>query len=338
MTEEEQGARLSGVQAQQALDVSGMAWFCWDFLSDTAHGNRNLGRLFGLKNPEERRPVDEFFSVMHPDDSADVRAAVARAIETDSDYDEEFRVVHPDGGIVHIAGKGRVTARDETGKALELTGVNYDISDQQKHEEQLEHLIQEMSHRVKNAFAVIGALVRIGSRSATDIADYSDTLSAQIQAMGEAHTLAVRYAIDDQLQDAQIPLAQILRSALEPWKGAAPVQIEADDDIRVDHDRASSFAMLVYELATNGAKYGGLSDHGEGIRARLFRADDRISLCWTGKSHSVAQDAEVRERREKGESAGFGSVLIKHCMGQLAARSREELTDEGFHFECHFPA
>lgn len=330
--------RLSGEQAQQALDVSGMAWFCWDFISDTAIGNRNLGLLFGLKNPEKRRPVDEFFAVMHPDDAGRVREAVGRAIETDSDYNEEFRVIRPDGKTVHIAGQGRITARDNAGNALELTGVNYDISEQHDYEEQLEHLAQEMSHRVKNAFAVIAALVRIGSRSATDVKDYADTLSAQISAMGEAHTLAVQYAIDDGLDEAQIPLFQILDSALAPWKDVAKITIDADKAITVDHDRASSFAMLVYELATNSAKYGGLSDHGDGVETRLVRNDDTISLYWCGRSHSDAQSAELRERRQKGAPSGFGSVLIRHCMGVLKAREREELTEDGFHFECHFPA
>ncbi len=64
-----------------------------------------------------------------------VRAAVAHAVETGTDYDIEFRIVRPDGSIRWMARKGRAVC-DETGRAIRMLGVGMDITERKQAEEQ----------------------------------------------------------------------------------------------------------------------------------------------------------------------------------------------------------
>ena len=73
---------------------------------------------------------------MHPEDRGTVQAALARAVETTGVYETEYRAVWPDGSIHHIAARGKVH-RDNTGRAVSMTGVCWDITERKRAEEAL---------------------------------------------------------------------------------------------------------------------------------------------------------------------------------------------------------
>ena len=62
-------------------------------------------------------------------------------------YYVEFRVTHPDGSVHWIAGKGEIT-KDETGRALRVAGVYYDISERKALEARLLALNEGLEARV----------------------------------------------------------------------------------------------------------------------------------------------------------------------------------------------
>ena len=81
---------------------------------------------------------------VHPDDRALRESAIKQAIETEGDYDLEYRVLLPDGNLRWISGRGRcVTGKH--GKGKRLIGVSVDIT-QQKEAQDLFRLAAEGSH------------------------------------------------------------------------------------------------------------------------------------------------------------------------------------------------
>ena len=59
------------------------------------------------------------------------------------DFDTEFRVLHPDGVIVHIKANGIVLC-DEKGKAFRMIGLNIDITERKQAEEQLQQTLESL--------------------------------------------------------------------------------------------------------------------------------------------------------------------------------------------------
>src|SRR5213080_285255 len=95
-------------------------------------------------DPEERLDEAMVQRRIHPDDRALRESAMKQAIETDSDYSLEYRVVLPDGTLRWISGRGRcVTGKH--GKGKRLIGVSVDIT-QQKEAQDLFRLAAEGSH------------------------------------------------------------------------------------------------------------------------------------------------------------------------------------------------
>ena len=69
-----------------------------------------------------------FFESIHPEDRAEVRAQVARAVQgTGSDHSVEFRVLLPDGAVRWVASSGSIE-RDAAGRPVRLRGICRDIT------------------------------------------------------------------------------------------------------------------------------------------------------------------------------------------------------------------
>lgn len=64
---------------------------------------------------------------LHADDAPRVMAAMKSAISDHESYDDEFRLLLPDGSIKHLRAAAKIT-RDEKGQVARLVGVNWDVT------------------------------------------------------------------------------------------------------------------------------------------------------------------------------------------------------------------
>ncbi len=94
-----------------------------------------MNALFGL--PPDAPPLreEEFSAFIHPDDLAAIGDAWSAAGEGSSSYDQEYRVVWPDGSVHWLASKGRTVA--DSGAACRFIGITYDITERKRAEEAL---------------------------------------------------------------------------------------------------------------------------------------------------------------------------------------------------------
>ena len=120
-----------------ALYASRTGTFRWDIRSNALDWDENLDRLFGLAPGLTVRSLAGFLATVHPDDRARVVAACERCAATGADFDEEFRVVWPDGSVHWLDDKGR-TFHDEQGRPSYMTGACVEITDRKAAEEERE--------------------------------------------------------------------------------------------------------------------------------------------------------------------------------------------------------
>src|SRR3954451_24458824 len=134
-------------------------------------------------------------------------------------------------------------------------------------------LAGEMSHRVKNLFAIAAALTMIASRSATTTEGMARDVTQRLVALGRAHDL-VRPSLLEQKKAA--PLRDLLAVLLAAYddKGTIGDRIRvAVPEVLVGQESITTLALVVHELATNSIKYGALSQAGGTLEVSC-NADD----------------------------------------------------------------
>ena len=102
--------------------------------------------LFGRATDPPLRHSTEFFGALHPDDVARVQEAADLA-HTTGVFSSEFRVFARDGSIRWLAGHGAIVA-NEQGQPVRMVGINYEITERKRREEDLQRSAAELEQRV----------------------------------------------------------------------------------------------------------------------------------------------------------------------------------------------
>lgn len=135
--------------------AGGIGWFEWDLITDEWKWTPHVAALFGF-DPEIPRPVfADWQPAIFIDDVPKLLSAVDRVVENNL-YFVEFRVIHPDGGVHWIAGRGEI-ARGEAGQAIRVSGVYYDISDRKALEARMLALNESLEARVADRVRQLAA-------------------------------------------------------------------------------------------------------------------------------------------------------------------------------------
>ena len=151
--EAEKALQVSHERLDLALSSARMATFDWDIIRNKRTWSLGVHHLLGTTAETFSGSAEEFMRVIHPDDRGSVQAALAKALETGA-YETEYRAVRPDGSLCHIAARGKVH-HDDTGKAVQMTGVCWDITKRKQAEEQLRRLNRSLQALVHSDRALL---------------------------------------------------------------------------------------------------------------------------------------------------------------------------------------
>jgi PAS domain S-box-containing protein len=195
-----------------------------------------------------------------------------------------------------------IPLRDSTSTIYRWIGTHIDISEQRRREEHIRFVIEELSHRTKNLFAVIMAVANQTAQHASDVAQYQRSFTDRLQALAHCHDLLVR----DRWQGAS--LHELVSAQMRPFSGASASRIDTTGpDIVLDPNAVQYLGLALHELATNASKHGALS-------APL----GRVSIRW---QHDGADDCVRIDWREQDGPAvtpprrrGFGHVVIEQIV------------------------
>jgi PAS domain S-box-containing protein len=132
----EQDLRLSEEQLRFALEAGGLSSWTWNPLTNEASHNEVGLSLFGISPEDWTGDTNLIFQAIHPEDLPNVQRALAESIQNQSPYHSEFRVVHKNGEVRWLSGYGRMDF-DENGVPKAMYGINMDITDRKRSDEQL---------------------------------------------------------------------------------------------------------------------------------------------------------------------------------------------------------
>src|SRR5260221_495558 len=142
---------------------------------------------------------------------------------------------------------------DEGGQISRVDGVTVDITDRREAERRQALLAREVDHRARNALAIVQSVIRLTStHESTDA--FKEAVDGRVRALAQAHELLAQ----SRWQGADI--VRLVQEELAPYEANGTRVKTQGPSVVLPPDRAQTIALILHELATNAAKYGGLSE------------------------------------------------------------------------------
>lgn len=279
-----------------------MPQMVWSTLPDGYHDYYNARWYEFTGVPEGSTDGEAWNGMFHPDDQERAWATWRHSLTTGDPYEIEYRLRHFDGTYRWVLGRA-LPIRDDAGAITRWFGTCTDIHEQKLALEEREVVSQELSHRIKNIFAVISGLIGFAARGRPEIAAVAGDLRDRITALGRAHDFVRPHSAQSRPAARPDSLKGLLADLFAPYqRGDGNIVIEGED-IRIDDRSATPLALLFHELATNATKYGALSDERGRVVLSIAGGEDEVTLTWreSGGPAVTAPDAQP----------GFGSQLIE---------------------------
>ena len=275
---------------------------------------------------------DAWNAMFHPEDQARALVLWRHCLATGEPYEIEYRLRRRDG--LYRWALGRATPiRDDAGQIVRWFGTCTDIDDLKRMEQGKEVLSQELSHRIKNIFAVISALIALSARQFPEARPFAAAVRDRIGALARAHEFVRPHSEVSRPTVGGGTLHAFLQALFSPYAAddGAPRVTVSGDDARFDDQAATSVALLFHELATNAAKYGALAVVDGHVTLTTALAGDRFILTWTERGGPPV--AGIPEHQ------GFGSSLATVSVeGQLGGRLQRTWEPEGLVVVADLPA
>ena len=256
-----------------------------------------------------------------PDTGQEALDVLRRAIVDEEVVVVELRNYRKDGtefwNALHIG-----PIYDGDGELQYFFGSQWDVTALRaaRAEEHLARMfVRELSHRMKNMFAVVSGVVTLSAEHA-GVPRVAAAINERIAAIGRAHEDA--FAADD--ERALVELGRVARLTLAPFMTTSPERLSIrGEKVMLASTTVSLLGLALHELATNAVKHGALAPG----------TDGEIELHWAfdGKRSLVLQ---WRERLRGGASSGDvwvdgGGVeivtdLVRAAGGWLERQKRED--------------
>ena len=188
-----------------------------------------------------------------------------------------------------------------------------------------ELLVGELSHRVKNVFAIVGGMVSMTARGTSDTAEMAQVLRGRLAALGTAHNLIRPAGNATRLSEAAVSLQNLVSTIIEPHLTADRDLVSiSGPTVNLGSNGATSLALVLHELATNAAKYGAFTAAGGTVAVGWTQVADRLRMEWRetlpAQTPAPAPDAKP----------GFGTRLIDSSVrGQLGGTLERTWDEDG---------
>ncbi len=117
----------------QAQRVARLGFWDWEIVTDNLYWSDEIYRIFGVDPDQFGASYDAFLEAVHPEDRRFVQQRVDDAVQCDSAYSIDHRVVRPDGQVRYVHEDG-VVMRGPQGRPKRMIGTVVDITERKEAE------------------------------------------------------------------------------------------------------------------------------------------------------------------------------------------------------------
>jgi PAS domain S-box-containing protein len=316
---------LEASQARLTLAMQVGRLAVWDYsgVTNKVRGSPELNVLLGFP-PDRIVTSEDYRSRYAPGERERLQEFGRAAIERgDAFMESEVRVMLPGGEIRWLLFRADFVPSASGSAIPDCLGVVVDITAQKHAEEHRQLLTRELQHRVKNTLAMVIAIVNQTFRSARSVEDAQQRLKGRVVALNRAQDLLAR------TNWRSVSIVEVVESALAAHRmGEGRFRI-GGPDFALPAKQALSLSLVLYELATNAAKYGALS----GERGS-------VNLAWDIAGEDGEETFRLTWQEVDGPpveppaSRGFGTKFIDATLaGDFGGEARIEFAKSGFTLE-----
>jgi PAS domain S-box-containing protein len=271
----------------------------WEIHPDRPlYWNKNFYDLIGLEYSDQAPPAERFFDLVHPEDREKMREA-RRLMDQGlrpAAWDE-YRLLRPDGKMLWLENH---RATDPTNERF-FIGITQDITQRKNAEERVELVLNELSHRIKNQYAVIIKIAKDTYRQAETANDFNEAFQARMLGLARSNDLLLRGG------GQEVDLRSLLLSQMEIFGDTRRIELNGPT-MAVSANAAQYLAMAFHELSTNALKHGALSVE-----------TGRIDVTWAISEGVPALFEIVWQERggpapKSKSKSGFGKLVLEKLM------------------------
>jgi len=323
--------KLAESDARFQAIADSMPQMVWSSRPDGHHDYYNA-RWYAFTGAAEGSTMgDAWGDMIHPGDQQQARAAWRASLETGEPYEMEYRLLHHTGDYVWTLSRA-MPIRNAAGVVTRWFGTGTDIAEMKRLELSKALLSQELSHRIKNIFAVISALLALSARQYPEARAFATAARSRIAALARAHEFVRPQTESARPSRDGTTLHAFLRDLFLPYddEAAHPRVVVSGDDADFDDQAATPVALLFHELATNAAKYGALSVPGGRVSLTTLQQGERYVMTWQEWGGPTLNGTP--------DGTGFGaSLLALSVEGQLGGVLERVWATEGLKVAADIP-
>ena len=307
--------QLSGDAFHALADT--MPQMVWSTLPDGDHDYYNARWYEFTGAPAGSTDGEGWAEMFHPDDQPEAWKRWNHSLETGEPYEVEYRLRHKSGQYRWVLGRALpIIGPDQ--EIQRWIGTCTDIEDAKRIASHNEMLSQELSHRIKNIFAIISGLISMTARGDENFREPAEKLKGRIAALGRAHEYVRPHSDKMQPEIGDVTMRALLSEIFASYPAFTEQRLIINGgDILVSDRAATPVALVFHELATNSMKYGALAADDGRVDLMISQKDDRVMLKWSENGGPAIDQPP--------EQSGFGSKLVEMSVIQQLGGSLERL-------------
>ncbi|MGD0417703.1 MAG: ATP-binding protein [Terriglobales bacterium] len=138
------GLRENEQRMSLAVDAANLGIWIRDITKNEIWASDKWRELFSF-TPSEPLDFERILRRLHPDDREVFEQVLTKALAGGGNYETEFRLALPDGGLRWISSHGQVEF-DATGQPLRIRGASRDVTAHKQSEQETQLLRREVAH------------------------------------------------------------------------------------------------------------------------------------------------------------------------------------------------
>ncbi len=349
---------------QLALKANGTGMWVWDVPEDKLYWSDEVYRMLSLEPGAIQPSLAAWIQLVHPEDVDGLNEAVAWMLDSKVDYQNQHRVVWPDGSVHWLEAKGKHQL-NQAGQITRILGVITDITHRKRAEEAMlrseklaiaGRLTASVAHEINNPLESVVNLLFLITLTETpeDIHAHARLAMDELMRVSKITQQTLQFS-RQQGESKLVRLSQIVEVVLGVYRSKLAA-IEVNVEVRAAHEESivcvpGEIQQIFTNLVANAID---AMPGGGRLLIRLRPSKDwrtyatsgmRITFCDSGVGMDRATMRRLSEpffttKADTGTGLGMWVVtqLLDRHQGHLRTRSRQSPIASGSAFSLFLPS